>query len=232
MKKILAIILASLMLISLVACGNGNNEETTTEAPVKNEETTLGGNEEITTEAPAEETKSAEEMLNAVLDGFYDQVAPLFGSEEYTPSVDEVKSYYSGGYYGETEDTFCVGAAKNVPLDDEMAIGALMSGTLISTENIEKIDDAALFFFMNSNNFTTFVYHVKNEGDVATIANDFEGAVTTNMWICGFPELYYAIQVGDYIFAGFGLESQINAIKSVISSTYENATVVCEGIIR
>lgn len=56
MKKILAIILASLMLLTLVACGNGNNEETTTDAPANNEETTLGGNEETTEGGNDEET--------------------------------------------------------------------------------------------------------------------------------------------------------------------------------
>jgi hypothetical protein len=228
MKKILALILASMMLFSFVACNNGNEENTT---DVNTNETT-GEKNEITTEAPAEDVKSAEEMLNATLDAFYAQVAPLFGSEDYAPTVEEVMAYYSGGYYSESEDTFVSGASKNIPLDDEMAIGALMSGTLISAENIEKIDDAALFFFMNANNFTTFVYHVKNEGDIATIAGDFESAVTNNMWMCGFPELYYAIQVGDFVFAGFGLESQITAIKSVITSTYENATLICEGVIR
>ena len=52
MKKILAIILASLMLISFVACDN-NSEETTNEETInnetKNEET---NKEEVTTEAP------------------------------------------------------------------------------------------------------------------------------------------------------------------------------------
>ena len=212
MKKILALILASMMLLTLVACGNTNNtsdEETTTEAP-----------------STVVEVKSAEDMLNATVDAFLTEAAPLFEMP-----VEEVMAYFNGGYYGESEDTHCIGAAKVVPLDNEYAIGALMSGTLISEANLEKIDDAALFTGMNANNFTTFVYHVKNSADVATIASDFESAVTNNMWFCGFPEIYFAIQVGDYIFAGFGLEAQVNVMKTAIAATYENATVLCEGVI-
>ena len=57
MKKILALILASLMLLTLVACGN-NNEENTTDVN-GNEETTIdnGNNEETTTNNGNEEVK-------------------------------------------------------------------------------------------------------------------------------------------------------------------------------
>ncbi len=211
MKKILALILASMMLLTLVACGNTNTttDETTTEAP-----------------STVVEVKSAEDMLNATVEAFLAEVAPLFEL-----SVEEVKEYFNGGYFSENEDTHCTGAAKVLPLDDEYAIGTLMSGTLISEANLEKIDDAAIFTGMNANNFTTFVYHVKNSADVATIASDFESVVTNNMWFCGFPEIYFAIQVGDYIFAGFGLEAQVNVMKTAIAATYENATVLCEGVI-
>ena len=226
MKKILALILASMMLLTLVACGNTNEENTTEEITteaISNEE---NNNEENTTEENNTEVKSAEEMLNATVESFLAEIAPLFGI-----TVEEVKEYFTGGYFGESEDTFCTGAAKVLPLDDEYAVGTLMSGTLISEENLAKIDDAANFTGMNANNFTTFVYHVKNSADVAGIASDFESAVTNNMWFCGFPEVYFAIQVGDYIFAGFGLEDQVNVMKTAIAAIYENATVLCEGVI-
>ena len=226
MKKILALILASMMLLTLVACGNTNEENTTeeiTNEEIKNEENTT---EEITNEEINNEVKSAEEMLNAAVDTFITEIAPLFEL-----SAEEVKDYFTGGYFGESEDTFCTGAAKVLPLDDEYAVGTLMSGTLISEENLAKIDDAANFTGMNANNFTSFVYHVKNSADVAGIASAFESAVTNNMWFCGFPEVYFAIQVGDFIFAGFGLEAQINVMKTAITATYENATVLCEGVI-
>ena len=66
MKKILALILASMMLLTLVACGN--TEETTTEAPVKNEETTVGGNEETTVGGNEETTVGGtEEIVDGVI---------------------------------------------------------------------------------------------------------------------------------------------------------------------
>lgn len=223
MKKILALILASVMLLTLVACGN--TPETPDNTPETPDDTTQTPDDDTTPETPAE-VKSAEDTLNVAVEAFLTAVAPL-----YEMPVEDVKNYYDGGYYSENEDTHCKGAAKVLPLDDEFALGALMSGTLISEANVQKIDDAAIFTGMNANNFTTFVYHVKNSADVATIAADFESAVTNNMWFCGFPEIYFAMQVGDYVFAGFGLEDQVSLMKTAITATYENATVLCEGVI-
>ena len=50
MKRIIAIILASLMLLALVACNPATKDETTTDAPTNNEETTTGANNNETTE--------------------------------------------------------------------------------------------------------------------------------------------------------------------------------------
>ena len=57
MKRIIAIILASMMLLALVACNPTTSEETTTDAPANNEETTTeAGNNNETTEAGNNET--------------------------------------------------------------------------------------------------------------------------------------------------------------------------------
>lgn len=80
MKKILAIILASLMLLSFVACDNGNTE-TTTEAPVNNEETTA---ENVTTEAPAptEEELAAAASAEAIAQALMNKYAEFAGMKE------------------------------------------------------------------------------------------------------------------------------------------------------
>lgn len=57
MKRIIAIILASMMLLALVACNPTISEETTTDAPANNEETTTeAGNNNETTEGGNNET--------------------------------------------------------------------------------------------------------------------------------------------------------------------------------
>ena len=80
MKKILAIILASLMLLSFVACDNGNTEATT-EAPVNNEETTA---ENATTEAPAptEEELAAAASVEAIAQALMNKYAEFSGMKE------------------------------------------------------------------------------------------------------------------------------------------------------
>ena len=229
MKKILAIILAALMLLTFVACDSANEETTTEEITTVAPETNAPTAETEGTDAAVAE--NAEALINATLEPFFATIAPLYGDEEHTPTADELKGYFMGGYYSEDESTVCQGAAKTVLFDNEMGMGVLMSNTLISAENMEKIDDAALFCGMNANNFTTFAYHVKNAADVEAMASAFEEAVTNNMWFCGFPEIYYAIQVGDYIIAGFGLEGQIQPMKDAIMATYTNASLICEGVI-
>ena len=77
MKKILAIILASLMLLTFVACDS--NEETTTEAP---EITTEAEN--VTTEAPAptEEELAAAASVEAIAKALINKYAEFTGLEQ------------------------------------------------------------------------------------------------------------------------------------------------------
>ena len=81
MKKILAIILASMMLLSFVACDNGNTE-TTTEAPVNNEETTAAEN--VTTEAPApsEAELAAAASVEAIAQALMNKYAEFTGLKD------------------------------------------------------------------------------------------------------------------------------------------------------
>ena len=82
MKKILAIILASMMLLSFVACDNGNTE-TTTEAPVNNEETTAAA-ENATTEAPApsEAELAAAASVEAIAQALMNKYAEFTGLKD------------------------------------------------------------------------------------------------------------------------------------------------------
>ena len=92
MKKILAIILASLMLLTFVACDS--NEETTTEAPANQEETTTTA-EDITTEAPAptEEEIAAAASVEAIAQALMNKYAEFSGMKEqydmYMAELDE-----------------------------------------------------------------------------------------------------------------------------------------------
>ena len=86
MKKILALILASMMLLTLVACGNTTNEETTA---AKTEEKT-----EVTTEAAptAEEiaaNASVEEIANALIALYADYTGVRATYDEYMAELDE-----------------------------------------------------------------------------------------------------------------------------------------------
>ncbi|MBQ8407423.1 MAG: hypothetical protein IJY39_01020 [Clostridia bacterium] len=79
MKKIIAIILASLMLLTFVACDNGSNDETTTNAP---EITTEAEN--VTTEAPAptEEEYAAAASVETIAQALINKYAEFTGLKD------------------------------------------------------------------------------------------------------------------------------------------------------
>lgn len=90
MKKLLAILLAAMMLLSLVACGGNTENESETEAP-----------------AVELSYKSALELLEKLMNGYN------------AGAAEEAKLYVAGGNINNFETTNMEGPAKFVSLEDE-----------------------------------------------------------------------------------------------------------------
>ena len=227
MKKFIALILAALMMPTVVACNNTNNDDAkdSSDAISTDVPTT-----EATSDAPAEEpAKAPVDMFNATLDKFYETIAPAFGM-----TVEEVKAanYFAGGYAGSTEGTMVEGKAGRVPAEGEEALAALAVMGYMSEEAIQKIDDAAMFFHMNISTLTMTTVHVANSADVDTVAGALKDGIANNhFWSCGFPDKYIVIKVGDYVFSGYGKNDPINAVKTAITATYADAVVLFEDAV-
>ncbi len=213
MKKIIALILAVLMLVSMVACGNTNDDVT--------ENTTND-----TTEAPVvEPAKEAVEVLNGAVGKFCEVLAPVFEMP-----AEDVKGAFAGGYFSEDETTVKMGEAGKTPVDVEEAAATFKSVSLINDDAFAKLDDAAVFHhMMNMNSLAVSAMRVANAADVDTVANAMRESVGGNqVWICGTPERYLVVKVDNCVVSAYGLTDMVNAIKTALTETYDNAVVVCD----
>ena len=244
MKKILALVLAALMLVACVACGNKTNDETTiendvTEAPAVDTEATEDNNE---TEAPADDTEATED--NGENEEFEEEgdfepevVEPVTGAHEILLNVwasyAEDEMFFAAGGYG---DTMNWSGAGHIPTDDEEAILTAQTYFVMTEEAIAMVDEIAhIMHGMIRNNFTAGVFHLKADADKDAFIASVTDSVTNNHWSCGFPEKFVVITVGDYIITAYGLagitdpmaDNIGNFVKNV-KACYETAEVVVE----
>ena len=216
MKKLFAILLAAMMLLSLVACG-GSNE---TEAP-ENETpaTDAPENETPETDAPAVELayKNAEELLSQIYNGYNESVA------------EEFQIWAMGGNIYNF-DTIKEGSpATFVPTSDEdynthFGYPAADAG---------KIDDAAsMYHAMNVNIFNCYAVHFANSTDVDAMVETLKENILARHWECGHPERLYIVKVpGDYLVVTWGVVSSGGVAQifgEKIPSLVEGATIVVD----
>ncbi len=220
MKKLIALILACLMLtMSFVACTKGEGETTTeptdnqTEAPA-GEQTT----EEVT-EAPVElPYKSAIELLNIIFNGY-----------NAAQATDDTKLYVAGGNINNFDTTSMEGPAAFVPLADEDYDQNLG----IPAAQVASIESAAsMFNMMNTNVFNSFAVQFKAGTDVDAAINAIKENILARQWICGAPEKLVIIKCpGDYIVAVWGavqFGGIVDPYAASIPTLVEGATVVVE----
>ena len=213
MKKILAMILAAMMLLSLVACGNdaeteiGTNNETKVETEVETE----------ATPAPELSYKSALELLNQILNGYN------------AGATEETMLYVAGGNINNFETTNMEGPAKFVALADEDYDQNLG----YPAADASKIDDAAsMFNMMNVNMFNCYTVHFANSGDVDSMVEAIKANILARQWICGAPEKLVIVKVpGDYLVVVWGVVQFggiVDPFVASIANSVEGATTVVE----
>lgn len=223
MKKLLAILLAAMMLLSLVACGG--NTETETNAPETNApetnapETNAPETDAPETDAPAAELayKSAQELLSLLLNGYNNAAS------------DDAKLYLGGGNIYNFETVSMDGPAKFVALEDEDYNANLG----YPAADAAKIDDAASMFHMqNVNVFTGYAVHFANSGDVDAMVETLKANISARRWDCGHPEKLYIVKVpGDYLVVVWGVVTfggVAHSFAEQIPSLVEGSTIVVD----
>ena len=216
MKKILALMIAVLMLATLVACGGPvettGNEETDapeTDAP----ETDAPETDAPETDAPAVETPAIDSALALI-----ETVWATYGDDE---------KFAAAGGYGENMNWEGPGY---IPSNDEEALLAAQTYFVLSDEAIAMVegDMGMLMHAMNANTFTAGSFKLKADATAESFAASVKDTVTNNRWMCGFPEKLVIISVGDYVVSAFGNGELIANFTAKVQAAFENATILAE----
>ena len=195
MKKLLALILALVMVLTFVACGQKEEaKDDTTKEPADSTDTP------DTPEEPA--------GLKDVAD------APIDILNNIWNKVPEDNRFFVGG--GDAENSVMGGAG----LVKDPA--AFQFPYLIPESEVSKIDNAAsIMHGMIVNNFAAIALHYTNKADVEASAKAIEESYTKARWDCGFPERLYIVQIGnETIVAMRGLNDALNVFIPAISEAY------------
>ena len=185
MKKILALLLAAVMVLSLAACTDKGSE----------------GGATPPAGAQTNQPKSALEIL--------EKVWSKYSADEKFPATGGSEKHMKEDMPGK----FDVSDAE--ALDFELGF---------PKANASEIDDAAsLMHMLNQNNFSCGVYHVKDSGNVETLAGKIKENILARQWLCGFPEKLVILTVGDYIVSVFGAGELTDTFIAKLSAEYSSA---------
>ena len=221
MKKIIALILAMLMLATaLVSCTNGKDEETAD--TTVNEDISTAPEEDVTTGEVTEAVElpysSAIELLQIIFDGY-----------NAAQTTDDTKLYVGGGNINNFDTVNAEGPAAFVALADE----DYDQNLAVPTSEVAKIESAAsMFNLMNTNNFNCFTIQFKAGTDVDASINAIKENILARQWICGAPEKLVVIKMpGDYILVVWGaveFGGIVEPFATSIPTLVEGATVAVE----
>ena len=199
MKKILALILALVMVLSLVACGDTEKDP----EPNKPDDGVVGG------ETNPEETPEVDDEINPITSA----TSAINRIWELMP--EDLKPMTFGGDY---ENNVENEAATHTIADG----GEELDGSIgYPAEMIDKIDEAAaLRHMMNVNSFTCGAYALKNADDAQAVCDGIVDSLMNRSYLCGAPQVLVVIQVDSYIINAFGAEDIINAFAAAAEEAY------------
>lgn len=224
MKKMITMLLLASMALTLASCGRNRdkNLDSTSSSSSQSTENANGG---------ASADAGAKSFLHSVYGAFLANMAPVYG----VGSADEVKSYFAGPEtqtVTEKDETSGEDYSYEVPKNEPGAISpsdgeALESQTLFPAASADRLESAAVFFnLMNQNNGTFAAFEVKSGEDVQVLADMMKNKIKNNQWICGFPERYQVLRVGNVLLFSYGLEASLEAFKSAVASVYSDMAVI------
>ena len=135
--------------------------------------------------------------------------------------------------YGDDEKFFCMGGDMNNPVDNAPGNYSLEDAEMFSyqlyvpADQVANVDQAAsLIHGMNTNTFTSGVFHMAEGADANTFATAVRDNVQNAQWMCGFPEkLIVAVIGGEYVLMVFGLNDAVNPFETKLATAYPDAVI-------
>ena len=210
MKKLIALLLAAVLVMSLVACGNTDTTpETTTEAPVETTEA-IEGTTEDTVAAPAIEANAATEILTTIWNAVAEDSRFFAMGGDMENMVDNAP-----GNYGLT-DVEALTATLYVPADQVANIACASS----------------LMHGMMANNFTAGLYQLAEGTTTADFAATMKTAIGSVQWLCGMPETLLIAEIeGEFVLVVFGINDAINPFRTALETAYPGAEIITDEAI-
>jgi len=199
MKKLLALLLALVMIMALAACNKDEEKE-----------------ENKSGEQDKALASSALEILDTIWNSYEEaDQFPVTGGDmqSHIDKMEKDESYMPPNAPG----------AFNLEYAEELSMNLL-----IPAEELENIDEAAtMIHMMNGNNFTCGAFHVKS--DVNAFAEAVKDAVLNNQWMCGQPERLVIVSFGGgYVLMAYGIEGAMGPFVDYMNGAYKGAEVLVE----
>ena len=99
---------------------------------------------------------------------------------------------------------------------------------LLATVNNEA---ANLIHMMNTNTFSSAIFHLKDASTAESFAKEYEKAVQNTRWMCGFPERVVVLSVGEYVAVAFGHEDLTSTFKTKCLAVDSSAKLLIDNAI-
>lgn len=200
MKRFLTIFLCAVMVLSLAACGNTNDDDNNKKPDNDNQ-----------VENPAEEETPDDavsyvplDILNTVWDSYAEEDKFAAAGGENMDGPGEMT-----GDYGSSD---MLDYLLGLPVDCADMV----------------TDVACLMHMLNANTFTSGAYKVVESADAALVAEAIKNNILNRQWMCGFPEKMFVASVGDCLVSAFGHEEVMAKFKENLVAAYPETIFICE----
>lgn len=226
MKKILALILALVMLMSLAACGSKTPSEDPGVVDPGNEPAAPGEGPDM--DMPAVMPEVSDTDLPEVDLPASGTDMPAGGNK----ALDVLNTVW--GTYADNEKFAAMGGdyTNNVmdapgacTLSDAESLDALFGLPTASAGDVNAA--ASLMHMMNANTFTSACYQLAEGSDSAAFVQSIKENILARQWMCGFPEILIIVEVDGCIVSAFGNGEIVTLFKDKLAASF-NATVLVE----
>lgn len=212
---------------SLVSCGGNNNSTTTTEPGVttttNTNATTTSNTNTATTTTEATTTTTPDVPVTPAYANALDLFNKIWGS--YT---DDDKFPVGGGDEDHNSDEG-PGAFDIEKNKESIKAYTHITDDLLATV---KNDAANLIHMMNTNTFSSAIFHLKDASTAEKFAKDYNSAIMGTRWMCGFPERVLVISVDEYVIVAFGFAELTDTFKTKCLAADTSAKLLIDNAIE
>ena len=217
MKKLIAILLALVLVLSFAACANNDTKE-----PENNDETvdnqTENNEQPDTNEPENNETENNDE--------------PESNDEPVAADapVDVLKNIWAK--YGEEEKFSIMGGNPEAGAMEPAVWASEYKENLTYTTNIPAdllanvAETATMIHMMNANTFTGAAYKLAEGVDAAAFAQSLRDGIMATQWMCGFPETLIIAVIGNVVLAAYGVNDAMTPFSGHLTEAYADAQIV------